>query len=422
MSDVNFSDLCGFFEKQWEATRAADARLYTLYGGARGPGKSYWLRWYALRFLLRHASAFPNMRVGLFCENYPVLKDRQVVKIATEFPPWLGQLGTTNSEGLGYHLKTEYGGGHIALRNLDDPSKYKSSEYALIAVDELTQNPEPVFHILRGSMRWPNFPRASFVAATNPDGPGRDWVRALWIEHSFRPELAELAKQADQFIYVPGSPNDNKHLDPTYWAELNSQPEKVRRAWLEGDWYVTMEGAVYEEFADENLTTDEPDPSLPIELAFDDGYIDPRAFLFIQRQPTRILVFAEMYHTQHLAETCVQEALELCACMKLHTPVIAIGSHEARELWEHFRKHNIPARGTPSPIVERINVVRRLVLDENGQRPLQVNYRCKNFIQEITEGYCYAPTGSKKYSEVPIDARNHACDALGQWAWLRARR
>ena len=34
------------------ADRAADSHRYLLFGGARGPGKSYWLGWHGLRRLV----------------------------------------------------------------------------------------------------------------------------------------------------------------------------------------------------------------------------------------------------------------------------------------------------------------------------------------------------------------------------------
>ncbi|KKK72347.1 hypothetical protein LCGC14_2904750, partial [marine sediment metagenome] len=48
---------------------------YILFGGAAGPGKSYALRWGAVELLLWWASqGHRNVRVGLFCEDYPTLK------------------------------------------------------------------------------------------------------------------------------------------------------------------------------------------------------------------------------------------------------------------------------------------------------------------------------------------------------------
>lgn len=463
MAELAFSELCGFFDKQWNATQIADAHRYTLYGGSRGPGKSYWLRWYQLRRLMRWgAQGYKHVRVGLFCEDYPSLVERQVSKIAVEFPSWLGEIKDTRNDGLCFFLKPRYGSGKIALRNLDDPSKYQSAEFAGIAIDELTKNRETVFDMLRGSLRWPGIKDTYFVAASNPNGVGQRWARAYFVERSL-PD--NLKGKEDQFAFVPGSPRDNPHLDTSYWEMLDTLPDKLRQAWRDGNWYVTFEGVVYAEFGAENLTDDEPDPNLPFELAVDDGYIDPRAILFIQRTSTRILVFDELYHSKHLGETCVREVLDKCIAMagkklpdelqcasnetiarwcrepepmddaqirqlaeqgierpaRVRLPELAIGSPEAKELQQLFRKADIVYRYQPHEVVEGIKVVRRLICDGNGVRTLRVNRRCKNFLWEITEAFQYPP-GAKSDSEKPNDGNDHANDAFRYWAWMRARK
>ena len=45
-------------------------------------------------------------------------------------------------------------GGVICFRNLDKPSKYLSSEFAAIAIDELTLNDQSVFDFRRMRLRW----------------------------------------------------------------------------------------------------------------------------------------------------------------------------------------------------------------------------------------------------------------------------
>ena len=459
--DLAFSELCGFFDKQWHATGIADTHRYTLYGGSRGPGKSYWLRWYCVRRLLRWgAQGFKHVRVGLFCEDYPSLVERQISKIAVEFPPWLGEIKETRNDGLCFFLKPRYGSGKLALRNLDNPAKYQSAEFAGIAIDELTKNRESVFDVLRGSLRWPKIGDAFFAAASNPNGPGQKWVRSYFVERAL-PE--NLKGQEDQFAFVPGSPRDNPHLDTSYWEMLDTLPDKLRQAWRDGNWYVTFEGVVYAEFGAENITDAEPDPDCPFELAVDDGYMDPRAILFIQRTGTRILVFDELYHTHHLGETCVREVLDKCIARaglrlpdellgasnaaiaewcrtptpalprsqeqrtgegdkpRVALPDLVIGSPEAKELQQHFRRADMPYRYQPHLVVEGIKVVRRLICDGQGYRALQVNRRCKNFLWELTEGYQYPP-GTKGDTEKPQDGNDHANDAFRYWAWVRARR
>jgi hypothetical protein len=219
-----------------------------------------------------------------------------------------------------------------------------------------------------------------------------------------------------------------------------------------GDW-MTPEGIVYSEFSEDNIMDAEPDLALPFELAADDGFVDPRVVLLIQRTPTRILVFDELCHTRHLAETCVRESLAKAAALsgkvipdeiisgslsgiaawcrgtddetkkpRVQLPDIVVGSPEAKEMQERFRLADISFR-LPSEkgIKAGIDVMRRLVCDSNGYRALQVNRRCKNLIYELTEGYQYPQTGARHDEELPIDKDNHSCDALRMWCVTRAR-
>ena len=228
--------LSGFSKvpKQIQAAQSADTHRYMFYGGARGPGKSRFVRWYLLRELLRlHSVGINHAMVGLFCEDYPSLIDRQVNKISVEFPAWLGEVKETKLFGFGFYLKEQYGSGVIALRNLDDASKFQSAEFAAEGVDEITKNPVTTFNMLRGSLRWPGVDRPKFIAASNPGGIGHSWVRQYWIDRNFPPELQPLAKEFD---FIKALPKDNPFLSQSYWDDLNTQPDRIRRAWVEGDW------------------------------------------------------------------------------------------------------------------------------------------------------------------------------------------
>lgn len=447
MTEIAFSELCKFTPKQWAATDVADSKRFALFGGSRGPGKSYWLRWYPVRQLMKLAAqGLPGAAWGLFCETYPELQDRQINKISREFPPWLGQLKETRTQGLGFYMHERYGGGVLALRNLDDANKYKGAEFVGLSIDELTRIPMSKFDILRGSLRWPGAERTQFCAATNPDGKYAEWVRQLWVEHKFSGDgFKDLAPLQSEFAFVPALPSDNPNLDAEYWHDLETQPTHRRRAWLGGDWYAGAEGVVYDEFTDENVTNDTFDPALPYEIGFDDGYIDPRVILLIQRTPTRVLVFGEIYETKTLDVVGVRHTLEFIARMYhkelpegwgqmpladastwllengCALPEIAIGGSESVKLMRQFREANIAARGGTHSIVEGINHVRGLVRSGHGYRALQVNATCSNLIKEIMSGYQYSNKTTRKDNELPDDANNHCVDALRYWCWLRGK-
>jgi hypothetical protein len=241
----SLKELAHFTEKQMEATKVADDHKYTLFGGSAGPGKSYWLRWYMVRTLIKWGGEFKltGIRAAMFCEDYPTLKDRQISKMEVEFPKWLGEIKDTKTDGLAFYINKDFGGHVLMLRNLDDPSKYLSSEFAMIGVEELTQNEEEKFHRLRSRLRWTGIPQPKFIGATNPGGKGHEWVKKRFVDHIFPPQEEE----ADLFAYVPAKPTDNPHLAESYILTLKSLPEKMRKAYLDGNWDV-FEGMYFTEW------------------------------------------------------------------------------------------------------------------------------------------------------------------------------
>ena len=219
-------------QKQLDAWNAQCEHRFLLYGGAAGGGKSFFLRWWAVGYLIwLFEQGIPLAHVGLFCEDYPSLRDRQISKIEMEFPPSLGRLrqGDTRE----FELAPKFGGGKILLRNLDDPSKYLSAEFAGIGVDELTRNDVAMFDFLRSRLRWPGVERPRFVGATNPGGKGHAWVKKYWVEKKLPSELARLA---DEFVFIPAKAADNPFLTESYFADLNTLPAPMAKAYAEGSW------------------------------------------------------------------------------------------------------------------------------------------------------------------------------------------
>lgn len=290
----------GFLPKQMKAKALTENHAFVLYGGARGPGKSFWLRWTLLWWLFKWwHEGHRNVRVALFCETYTALKDRQISKINMEFPRWMGEVKSTKADGLGFYLKDQFGGGAILLRNLDDPSKYQSAEFAAIAVDELTKNKFEVFEILRGSLRWPGIRWRPFLAATNPGGIGHLWVKALFVDKNFT-GYPQLKDRAEAFGFVKAIPRDNPYLDDAYWEELNSLSEGLRRAWVNGDWDV-FAGQVFTEW---NPLEHVCDPfKIPKHWirrrCVDGGYAAPWVTLWLAEEPEtgRIYVYRELWGT-----------------------------------------------------------------------------------------------------------------------------
>lgn len=284
---MKISELIRPTDRQRECLKALRRFRFVLYGGAMGGGKSYLLRWWCvlqcIYYFVRYG--IRNVRVGLFSEDYPTLVDRQISKIKFEFPQWLGKISESRTEGFNFKLADNLGGGTIAFRNLDDPSKYNSAEFASIAVEELTKNQEPVFHELRKRMRWPGIPDEDtrFLGATNPGGPGHGWVKRFWLDHDLPPEMESIG---NQFAYVQSKAQDNPHLSPGYYQSLLTLPSEMAKAYAEGDWDL-FQGQYFTEWRKE-IHVCEPF-EIPwywkIERCGDWGESNPCAYLWVATNP-----------------------------------------------------------------------------------------------------------------------------------------
>lgn len=309
-------------------------------------------------------------------------------------------------------------GAKVFYGGIDDPDAWEGPNLNWVWFDEAARKRDKkAFDVLLSRVRIGKDPQLFMTTTPRPH-----WLQRLLVTEPMVFEGETLSE------YWSISTSDNaSNLDPLYFATLASTYTGNQAKQNLFGQFVGYEGTVYaDDFSPSlwpsgNVSLDEPARDLPIELAFDDGYREPRAFLFLQVQKGRILVFDELYHTKHLAEKCVGEMVARCNEMKWPLPELAIGSHEAPELREHLRLADVPARFRKSDPLERIKHLRGLFCDANGVRTIAIHPRCKNLLLELGEKFCYPEdVKHRRDNEAPVWEHDHAAQALDMWAYLRA--
>ncbi len=325
-------------------------------------------------------------------------------------------------------------GGVIDFWSLDVPDVARGRHYARVIVNEAA--------MVRGLVDvW-----TRVIRPTLADLGGDAWFLSTPRGYNdFHALYSMAAEHPDEWRSWRFPTSDNPHIPAKEIDAMRAQMDAVSYAQEILAEFRSITGLVYQDFNDDNLTDAEPDLTQPFEVGFDDGYIDPRVFLLIQRTPTGVLVFDEIAHSKRLDEESIRDLLELCARMYgkplpdgwptmtntarsawavsngVKLPELAVGGTESVQLMRRFREANIPARGGTHQILDGIKVVRQLILDGNGARTLKVHRRCKTLINEWQNGYRY-PDGVRRDSEKPDDLNNHASDACRVWCFMRSGR
>jgi phage terminase large subunit len=316
------SEWLNYTDRQKEAHEAVKNYKYVLYGGAVGGGKSYWLlKETALQLLLWGKKyGLKGIQAGIFCKDYPSLEDRQLKMVEA----LIGDFGTlVRSPYPEFRFHQEYGGHIIMFRNLDQPAKYKSTQFALIAVDEVNENSLKVFDELRVRLRWAGIEHTKFLGSCNPIG--EYWVEQYWIRKTFPPEMLE---EKDLFMFVQSLPTDNPYLDKSYFKSLESLPEGIREAYLKGTWGALE--ALMDEKGFIRLLTSNQISKVTVPEWYHEGFkvlgIDAGAGVDETSMVLRSRNYAEVVFNQKLSDTSMIKPVALELVKKYNVDYIAIDS------------------------------------------------------------------------------------------------
>lgn len=229
-------------------TTTADEKLY---GGAAGGGKTAAIVAESGTLALE----YPGIPVNLFRRTIPELKATIIPEIQKQFGEYI------RAGHMVWHGQDRYfemaNGSRLILNYLDNDNdiyRYQGAEMPIIAVDELTQFPQPWIEYLltRNRTSNPDWP-VMFFAGTNPGGIGHGWVKSRFIDPVPAETINTVRIEGDNVVtrvFIPARVDDHpiKKFRDDYKRKLSaiSDPQ-LRRALRDGDWDV-FGGQVFSEF------------------------------------------------------------------------------------------------------------------------------------------------------------------------------
>lgn len=225
-------------EKQLLAFR--DKHRYVGYGGARGGGKSWFVRWKAVLLCLR----YPGIKVLITRRTYKELFNNHIA-------PLLQMLNGTAKYNKSDKIFTFCNGSTISFgycASDGDLGQYQGAEYDVWFADEAGQFLEDWLTKIDACVRGVNpFPKRTYYTL-NPGGPSHGYFKRLFVDRRYTED-----EHPEDYAFIQALVTDNKALmqqQPEYLRSLEKLPPKLREAWLNGRWDV-YEGQFFEEFRDD---------------------------------------------------------------------------------------------------------------------------------------------------------------------------
>lgn len=221
--------------------------LEVLYGGAGGGGKSEALLMAALQYvdipgysalILRRTYRHLALPEGLMDRAMRWLSPTDA-RFDSQEHTWRFPSGATLTFG---YLDTE-----------NDKYRYQSAEFQYIAFDELTEFTESQYRYLFTRLRrreGTHIP-LRMRAASNPGGPGHDWVAQRFglfktEDGSYAYTTTEWKQEHPDRIYLPARIEDNPYLDYDTYVQSLAQLDPVTRMQIQmGDWTARLAGGYF---------------------------------------------------------------------------------------------------------------------------------------------------------------------------------
>ena len=222
-----------------QAMAFAERHRYVGYGGARGGGKSWFVRWKAVLLCLR----YPGIKVLITRRSYRELLNNHIVPLMA----MLHGIAAYNKSDKVFRFPNGSAIWFGYCANDGDLGQYQGAEYDVWFADEAGQFLETWLEAIDACVRGANdFPKRTYFTL-NPGGPSHGFFRRIFIDRRYTED-----EHPEDYSFIQALVTDNialMRMQPEYMRSLEKLPPKIREAWLNGSWDI-YEGQFFEDFYD----------------------------------------------------------------------------------------------------------------------------------------------------------------------------
>lgn len=356
--------------KVYERLKAkwTDSRYIIAYGGSSS-SKSISI----LQILTLYALSNKNKRITISAESLPVLKKTVIPDWKEHIMQGMFDIKSMNISEMVYRFPT---GSVFQFIPADDPSRWHGLRQDIVYFDELFYIKQAIYN--QADIRT----RYKVISSFNP-------VSKFWITDNFD----------DPNTYVDHSTyKDNPHISQPIIDALEKRIKTDKNFY---DVYVkglfgSLEGLVFKEVVNWNITTDWPDDFKQEVQALDFGYsIDPSALVHIRYYNGELYIKERLYRKQMTNQDIFDHLDGLTICDSAEPKSI----EELKRLGANVR----PSVKGADSIVNGIQVMK--------QFKINVTSDSLNLIKEF-RNYTWAENRQGEQTGKPIDEWNHCIDGI----------
>lgn len=254
--------------------------VYRLFGGSKGPGKSFALLWEAIATCKR----IPGCNVLIIRRTYPELKKGLIRHFELYVKPEV--YGGLRNYNKSENVVTFPNGSKMffgCAQHEKDILAFNGHEYAAIFIDESTEFTYFQYQFLCAQLRCPikrdihGEDVVPFMGlGTNPVGIGHEWHKALFIgellsDGTYKRNLATVKRALPgedidsydpaEYEYIPAVLDDNltyakgTKLGDDYRKKLDKLPDFLKDAYIKGSWE-TNTGKYFERYDESEIKMD----------------------------------------------------------------------------------------------------------------------------------------------------------------------